>query len=99
MDINCKNFLVCGKKMDPRMDTCGPCYWEFHEVLTFDTSVDCSICLDVTGPSVKYQTCDHYVCTKCFKKRRETKCPLCRRENKAYVDRVLERGGDCVYKE
>ena len=90
MDHNCKNFDVCGKITDTRLDLCGSCYWEFHEVLTFGTSVDCPICLDMTGPSVKYQTCNHYVCTTCFKKRRENKCPLCRCENKSHLDKVLE---------
>jgi len=68
MDHNCKNFDVCGKTTDTRLDLCGPCYWMFHEVLTFGTSVDCPVCLDITGPSVKYQSCDHFVCINCFKR-------------------------------
>ena len=68
MDHNCKNFEVCGNTTDTRLDLCSNCYWMFHEVLTFGTSVDCPVCLEVTGPSVKYQSCNHFVCTNCFKR-------------------------------
>ena len=90
MDHNCKNFDVCGKTTDKRLDLCSHCYWTFHEVLTFGTSVECPVCLDITGPSVKYQSCIHFVCTKCFKTRRGNKCPLCRGDNPTFVQKVKQ---------
>jgi hypothetical protein len=54
MDHNCKNFDVCVKTTDKRLDLCSHCYWTFHEllnfngfennaVLTFGTSVECLV--------------------------------------------------------
>jgi hypothetical protein len=91
MDHNCKNFEVCGKITDTRLDLCSTCYWTFHEVLTFDHSVnECPICLELTSPNVKYQSCIHFTCIKCFKKRRNNKCPMCREDNHTFLQKVKQ---------
>jgi len=73
--IKCPNFKLCKSKYPQcvgycHQNRCTNCdiFWGNKDLVFITVEEDCPVCLELKKEHVKFPSCSHSVCIKCFKK-------------------------------
>lgn len=73
--IECPNFKLCKSKYPQwygycHQNRCINCdiFWGDKNLVFLTATEDCPVCLEFKNEHIKFPSCEHSVCVKCFKK-------------------------------